>query len=343
MKSTLLLTLLSSAALLQAQTPTPTAAPTSPEKPKLTEAQVSNVLTQLKELEKTILTQRGSTLSSILAKLNEAIASDGAAIKFFTDCDVLVNSERKEASKAEARQRAEMVERNMERKSKAGASADDEEGDTALALRLGLRYLMLTLEAHEAKDEDFKKMVPKLQAYVADLVASAPKLKGRAMTTLNRVCGGNSPVIQAFELDRYLARPHWSRNPADFGGMYGQTLLFVAKTESPESLGPLWDSRINNEAAFRKEQMAQPEYELWLKNELPALRWDRATFLYQDGPSPVAGMADMLKVIKDYPWHADAPAWVQQLRTSVNDSSATPATTDPSSSNTPPPSTADTN
>lgn len=350
MKPTLLLTLLSGAALFQAQaqTPTPATAPaaeTTPaaEKPKLTEAQVNNVLSQLKDLEKTILNQRGTTLSSILAKLNDAVASDQSAIKFFTDCDVLVNSERKEASKAEARQRAEMVERNMERKSKAGASADDEEGDTALALRFGLRYLILTLEAHEAKDEDFKKMVPKLQAYITDLVASAPKLKGRAMNTLNRVCGGNSPVIQAFELDRYLTRPHWNRNPTDFGGMYDQTLLFVAKTESPESMATLWDSRINNEAAFRKEQMAEPEYLLWVKNEVPALRWERATFLYDDGPSAIAGMADMLKVIKEFPAHADAPSWVQQLRTSVNASSATPATSDPSATPPPAPNTAGTN
>ncbi len=341
MKPTLLLTLLAGTAILQAQTPAPSSPPPA-EKAKLTEAQVSNVLSQLKDLEKSILAQRGTTLSAILAKLNDAISSDQAAIKFFTDCDVLVNSERKEASKAEARQRAEMMERTMDRKSKAGASAADEEGDTALALRLGLRYLILTLEAHEAKDEDFKKMVPKLQAYIQDLVASAPKLKGRALGTLGRVCGGNSPVIQAFELDRYLNREHWSRSPVDFGGMYEQTLLFVAETDSPDSMAALWDSRINNEAAFKKEQMPEPEYLLWVKNEVPALRWARATSLYEKGPSAINALADMLKVIKDFPGHADAPSWVEQLRSFVNES-ATPAPTSDPAAGTPPPSTGGTN
>lgn len=327
MKSALILALLSSAAVLQAQTPAP-AAPPAAEKPKLTEAQVNNVLTQLKDLEKAILAQRGMTLSSILDKLAQAIASDQAAVNFYTDCDVLVNSERKEGSKAEARQRAEQVKANMERKGRPGGNADDEEGDTGLALRLGLKYLMLTLEAHEAKDEDFKKMVPKLQAYIQELVAASTKLQGRAFGTLGRVCGANSPVVEAYQLDRFLARQHWSRSPTDFGSLY-ETLYFVAAEESPEKLPELWTARINAEGTFRKAQMAGPEYELWLKDELPALNWDRAAYLYEKGPSTINAMADMLKVIKDYPTHPDAPNWVTKLRTFVNDSAAVPPTSAP--------------
>jgi len=329
MKAALFLTLLSGTAVLHAQTPAPAAPPEAPEKPKLTEAQVNSVLTQLKDLEKSILAQRGMTLSSILDKLSQAIASDQAAINFYTDCDVLVNSERKEGNKAEARQRAEQVKGNMERKGKPGGSADDEEGDQGLALRLGLKYLMLTLEAHEAKDEDFNKMVPKLQAYIQELVGASAKLKGRALAMVNRVSGGNSPVVEAYQLERFLARPHWSRNATEFGGMY-ETLFHVAEEESPEKLPELWTARINAEGTFRKEQMAGPEYELWLKDELPALHWDRATYLYEKGPSTINAMADMLKTIKDYPAHPDAPAWVATLRTFVNDSSAVPATSAPS-------------
>ncbi len=323
MKSAVLLMLLASAASLSAQTPSESASPAA-EAPKLTEAQVNSVLDQLKVLEADILAKRGSNLSSVLAKLSSAISSDQAAIKFYTDCDVLVNSERKEASKTEARQRAEQIEKNMERKSKAGAGADDEEGDNGIALRLGLRYLMLTLEAHESKDDDFKKMVPKLQSYIQDLVASAPKLHGRAFGMINRACGANSPVVQAYQLDRYLNREHWSRDPSNIGGMYQATLFHVAKTEAKDSLPTIWDSRINNEGVFRKEQMSEPEYLLWLQNELPALRWERASYLYENGPSVINAMADMLKVIKEFPAHADAPKWVNELRLKVNESAAVP-------------------
>jgi hypothetical protein len=318
--------LIATATSLCAQTqpaPAPAAAP------KLTDAQVSNVLSQLQELEKTILTQRASNLSTVLAKLNAAIASEQAAIKFYTDCDVLVNSERKEASKIEARQRQEMMERSMDRsknKGGGGGAAAEEEGDIGTALQLGMRYLILTLEAHEAKEEDFKKMAPKLSSYIQEMTATAPKLKGRALGMLGRVCNGGSPVVEAFQLDRFLGAEHWSRNPTDIGGMFQQTLFFLAEKDAKDTLPSLWDTRLNYEAAFRKEQMPAPEYELWLQDDLPALRWQRAVYLYEKGPSPVTAMADMLKVIKEHPSHADAPSWVDTLRQFVNASAPVPTT-----------------
>jgi hypothetical protein len=319
---------------LAAQTPA-TAEVTAPvaEKPKLTDQQVLSVLGQLKVLEADILAKRGTSLSSILIKLNEGMASDAAAQKLYTECELVVNSERKEETKAEARARAEQLERRLEGgKGKGGggggggSSAD--EGDTALGIRLGLRYLIMTLEAHEAKEEDFKKMVPKLQTYIQDLVASAPKIKGRAFGMINRVCGQGSPIVDAFQLDRYLAREDWSNNPTNIGEMYGTTILKLAESEAKDSLPALWDARILAEAAFRKENMTAPEHALWLQNELPALRWERATYLYESGPSAINAMGDMLKNIKENPGHADAPSWVKQLRLLVNESAPTPVSSE---------------
>lgn len=304
-----------------------TAKPVAPTE-KLTEQQVNNVLSQLKVLEADILNKRGSNLSSILTKLNAAVASDQAAMKLYTDCDVLVNVERKEESKTEARQRAEQMERALERKSKGGGGPATDDGDAALAIRLGIRYLILTLEAHEAKEEDFQKMVPKLQAYITDFVASAPKLHGRALGMVNRVCGDGSPIVEAFQLSRYLNRDGWSNNPTNIGGMYNATIFPIAETESKDRLPNLWDARINAEAAFRKENMSEPEFLLWGQNELPVLRWQRATELYKKGPSLINAMADMLKLIKDNPNHPEAPNWVSQLRTFVNEASPTPVSTE---------------
>jgi len=310
---------------LQAQVseaPVPTA-----EKPKLTDQQVTSVLGQLKVLEADILAKRGTSLSSIMAKLNDGMASDAAAQKLYTECELVVNSERKQESKAEARARAEQLERRLEGgKGKGAATAD--EGDPALGIRLGLRYLIMTLEAHEAKEEEFKKMVPKLQTYIQDLVASAPKLKGRALAMINRVCSEGSPVVEAFQLDRYLEREGWSKSPTAIGAMYNETILKIAESDSKDSLPTLWDSRIMAEAAFRKENMTVPEHALWLQNELPALRWERSTYLYEKGPSAINAMGDMLKNIKENPGHPDAPKWVQQLRQLVNQSSPTPVSSE---------------
>ena len=74
--------------------------------------------------------------------------------------------------------------------------------------------------------------------------------------------------------------------------------------------------------------MTEPDFLLWSQNELPSLRWQRATYLYANGPSAINAMADMLKLIKDNPTHADAPNWVNELRILVNQSSPTPATSE---------------
>ncbi len=293
-------------------------APATPGMPQpgtaLTEAQVNSVMTQLKELENQILQMRGNTLGTILAKLRAGMASDQAAMSLFLECSNVVNHERKEVDKSEARER----QARMESRSK-GRDAD-EEGDVGFAVRLGIQYLVLTLEAHEAKEEDFKKMVPKLQEYINTVVAAAPKLKGRAYSQLSNALSPNNAIIEAFSLSRYLNRKEWSQRPADIGSMYMLTLLPLAAETNKESLPALWDARITAEGIFRKEQMFAPEFELWTQNELPTLRWQRAFYLYEKGPSTINALADMLKLIKENPGHADAPTWVKSLRQLVNQS-----------------------
>jgi hypothetical protein len=140
---------------------------------------------------------------------------------------------------------------------------------------------------------------------------------------VSRVCSGNSAIIEAFQLERYLNRQGWDKNPTNIGGMYTNTILPIAAVDAKDSLPSLWDARINADGAFRKENMTEPEFILWGQNELPTLRWERATYLYEKGPSAINAMADMLKLIKDNPAHADAPKWVKELRMLVNQSSPT--------------------
>lgn len=296
-------------------------APVAPAAPKpaqtLTDAQVTTVLSQLKELESKILEMRGNNLTTILSRLRAAMATDQTAMNLFLDCDNIVNSERKEVDKSDARARRDQ----MERQTKGGGGGkNNDEGDFGFAVRLGIQYLILTLEAHEAKDEDFKKMVPKLQEYIQALVAAAPKLKGRASGYLNNALSNSNAIIDAFKLERYLNRKGWSTRPTDIGSMYIQTLLPIAEETNKENLPALWDARINAEGIFRKERSTAPEFELWTQNELPVIRWQRAVYLYEKGPSSINALADMLKLIRENPGHANAPIWVKSMRELVNQS-----------------------
>lgn len=290
----------------------PLAAQQSEPSQTLTQEQLNNVLAQLKQLEEQIQNMRGGKLSTVLAKLRAGLASKKDALNLYYECDKLVNAEMKEMDRADARKRQEM----MERRSKNEDPKTD--GDFAQAVYLGLQYLVLTLEAHEAKEEEFVKMVPKVQAYLQELVASAPVLRGRALGYLGGAVSDRNPIVSAFQLGRYLQREGWVTRASDIGGIYLQTVLPLAKKDKPESLPALWDNRISAEAAFNKESMTAPEYQVWLNDSLPALKWERGKYLADSGPSKINGLADMLAVIKEFPGHADAPKWLVEMRQAIN-------------------------
>jgi len=299
----------------------------SPEtKPVLTPEQAANVLKQLADLEKSILQQRGSNLGGVIQKLRTAASSDAAAVSFIEDCDKLVNVERKDGDREEAKrieQRAEQAKRNETKKE------EDKDGDHVTGLRLCLEYLALTLEANDAKD--LCLMVPKVQAFHQTLLSHGKKLKGRTGDMLMRpiAAGGGGRrggqgggldigvVIDAYQLDRYIRREGWPLEPGNIIRMYQQVILKSSLEKHKDDIGSLWDTGITTEASYRKERLAEGEFTVWQQNEYPALKWQRATDLVQSGPNPVTGMAEMLKVIKDHPGHPSSPEWVKQLRSLV--------------------------
>jgi hypothetical protein len=278
----------------------------------LTPEQIEMLSKQLSELESQIDKLRGDTLGQILQKLRAGTTSDAAAMALLADCEKLISVERKELDRDEQRRLEERIERNA----KGRAEPDKTEGDIALATRLQLQYLILSLEAHEAKDRE--PLLPKLQAHIQSVLASSDKLKGRALGQLSGdLRSDRNPFVAAFQLQRYLEIEQWTTNAADLRGMWTQTILPWFQKHQPEQLGAQWDNRITAETTFRQGVLSDAEYTLWLQNDLPALRWERAEYLLKFGTSPVNALADMLKLIKEFPGHADAPKWLTTLRSHI--------------------------
>lgn len=279
----------------------------------LTPDQLTNVLKQITLLEEQIAAMRDGRLAAAMQKIRAGVASPRDALNLFMECDKIVNAERKELDKAEARRRQEM----MERREKNENAEDD--GQFSQAVLLGLKYLMLTLEANETKAEDKAAMIPKLQAYIQELVGSAPSLRGRSLQYLAGAVSERNPIVDALRLSPFLKPRDWTSQAMDIGGMYKSTLLPTAEKYKPELLPTLWTERISAESALRKETMPAPEYELWLQDDVPALRWERARYLVEKGPSKINALADMLALIKEFPGHADAPGWLGELRGALNE------------------------
>ena len=273
----------------------------------LTPQQIELISKQLAELDTQITDLRGNTLATVMAKLRTAAASDAAAMNFYLDCEKLVSVERKDLTKTEERERKEQMDRRSDKKD------DDKEGDMGLATRLHVVYLLLSLEAHETKAEDRAKLIPKLQTYIQEVLANAVKLKGRAGGRLNQDVVG-SPIVDAYQIRRYLGGDGWTTDALDLGGMWEQTILPYYKEAKPESLAEQWDARINAMGIIRKERMSEAEFQIWTQQELPALKWTRATYLLQNGPTPVNAVKDMLDIIKAYPGHANAKSWLEVMR-----------------------------
>jgi hypothetical protein len=285
----------------------------------LTKEQVDVISKQLADLEKQVAEKRGSSLTSIMAKLRSAVASEAAALNFYLECEMTVNIERKDLDKTEERARKEQAERQAERRTDKGEQ--EQNGDLGTAIKLQIEYLLLTLEAHETKAEDRGKLVPKLQAYIQELVAKSDKLRGRAGQALGRDLAG-SPIVQAMQIERFLRSEGWSGNPVNIGGMFEATIFPFYAAQKKEDLAAQWDARIAADIAVQKGRLPEPEFMIWGQQELPPLRWARAVYLAANGPSPVNGLAEMLNHIKAYPGHPDAPKWLETMRTAVTNSGA---------------------
>ncbi|MDB6116434.1 MAG: hypothetical protein JWO08_215 [Verrucomicrobiaceae bacterium] len=304
------------------------APPYVPPVPTLTPAQVAGVLKQLDELEKSILSQRGNTLGAIIQKLHAAAASDAAAINFLTDCDKLVNVERKDGDRKDAKQ----IEKKKEAEKREPRGPDaDKEGDFGTGLRLCLEYLALTLEARDLKDKDMATFVPKIKSFHQNVLSQGKKIKGRAGDMLMQPVGSGGGggrrgggatgdmrvIVEAYQLDQFLRRPNWPMVPGDIMDMYDKVIIESARKNKKEDMPALWDAALNLEASVRKLRLADGDFTVWEQSTYPNLRWQRASDLVATGPNPVNGMADMLKVIKDYPGHPNSPEWVRQLRAMV--------------------------
>lgn len=282
----------------------------------LTPQQIETITKQLAELEKQVQEMRGSTLTTVMSKLRSATASEAAALSFYLDCEKLVNVERKDLDKAEERQRKEQMERNAERRS--DKKNEEQEGDLGSAVKLHLEYLLLTLEAHETKPADKEKLLPKLQAFIQELISKADKLKGRSGALLGRDVSG-SVIAQAFQIERFLdGGQGWTTRPTDIGGMYDRFILPQFKEQKADALAAQYDARITAEGTLRKGQLPEPEFQIWMQQELPELKWQRASYLLRNGPTPVNALKDMLDHIKAYPGHASAPVWLAEMRTVID-------------------------
>jgi hypothetical protein len=131
---------------------------------------------------------------------------------------------------------------------------------------------------------------------------------------------------RAYLLDNHLTRRGWCYSPLDVADIYDMVILPYYLELKPEEIGAQWDARIAAEVALRKLTMSETEFAIFSKERQPELAWQKARYMRQNNINVVQALADMLKVVRDYPTHPRAAEWLAIIREEVVAAQPTPAT-----------------
>ncbi|WP_395752214.1 hypothetical protein [Prosthecobacter sp.] len=331
MKPTHLLPLLAALLVSPAIAQTPAAPETEPTtKVILTPAQTEHILKELDKVEAQISKGRGSVFTAAMAKFREGMASPAAALGLYMDCYKLEHFDRKNLKAVDFK---DWSSRNE-------AKLKDE--DFKKALWLQLEYLVLTIQAQDADEP--KKMAPivnSLQAFMGKAISAiqgtTTHSASGAVTDKDskggRKGGGNVPAgdilgtlrqsvadsdfAKAYSLEDFLKREEWEYQPLNVKGIYSNVIFPYFLAEKPTELPAQWDNRIAADVAIRKALMSENEYGEWSKDAGPRMQWEKNSYLVSNDVNPVIALADMLKIIQNYPSHPDASKWLKDFRALV--------------------------
>jgi len=213
--------------LLAVSGPSATAEPLTPE-------QIENIEHELSRLEEVLEEQRLSSRSSALSAFQKASSSEKAAYEFYVNCVKKLEFDRKDARFSEFRK---WRDRNEDRLRKDGNLA---------ALRLQLKYLVLTLRA--AEQVPLEILIPELERFVGNIVANTELLE-EGMKLLRQPVH-KTPFAELYELDQTLNMDDWCFQPGDFIAVYTKSILPYYRRMEPEGLPAAWERRIQLETDY---------------------------------------------------------------------------------------------
>jgi hypothetical protein len=218
-------------------------------------------------------------------------------------------------------------------------------------LVLQLEYLVLSVQAQDADEEKERAaLVSSLQAFLPRAISAVQdSMKITASGAIEekdrgpRNGGGRAPgrgpggggggqlggilresvktteFARALQVDEYMRNNEWEYSPLNIGGIYESAILPYYVEFKPLEVPAQWDARINAELALQKGSMSEAQFAEYYKERLPVLQWNKATFMLQNKVNAIAALADMLRIVRENPAHANAAQWVKQLRQAVNE------------------------
>lgn len=290
----------------------------------LTAADREALLESLEKLRESADAKVDARFRIALAAYRTAASSDDEAMNLYLKCTEKVHFEDQQKKSSDFREWKR--------------SQDDKLSDPNFrkALRIQLRWLMLTLQA--ASEKTAANELAATAREIVDSIFEDPK-KLRAHTGILGEDVTSCVFAKAYEIaDIELKK--WPFSPGALGQIYDDVLLPPLRQPGRlDQLRSAWIKRIQQEGATREfwspppketrrigmaTDLRPPEYDRFLANTLPQLQWQMEIDLFRSGDE--AGAAKrMLSHLEKYVGHRSARDWSDQFQLLLNPKPATAA------------------
>lgn len=297
---------------------------------ELTNAEREKLSKQLEELlhkSQETLTQRQATAYKAY---KSALQSETAAMELYLNCVELADFENQGKKNSDFR--------DWKRKEK------DRYSDPGFkcALRHQLNWLVLTIEAARADEDDMSKLAPKARTALQNVLADAEQLKGKE--GILRQDATNSVFARAYGFGSLKVKD-WPKSPLEIADIYDKLVLPPLRDEmNASSVRSAWMERISYEekallewaavpkdsSIGMKKEMLPPAYEKFMAEQKPKLIWQMERDVFKSGDQTGAATR-MLSHISSNIAHNDAIKWAEELQTLIApEKKATTTTTEDS-------------
>jgi len=284
------------------------------------------LLEKLDQLRETADSKVSERVRAALAAYRAAAESDQAAIELYHKCVEKVNFQDQQKKSSDFR---EWKRREAEKSSTDGMG---------LALRLQLRWLILTLLASSEKT-DRSQLLPGVREIVDAVSREAEQLRTQQQILKQAVTA--SLFAKAYEIGE-LSPEKWPLAPAHVAQIYEQILLPPLRApEHLEALRAAWNQRIQQETALqefwpgaaepkgnkpdpkgKKPVVTEaaprgPEYARFIAETVPELQWRMELDLFRCGGQQAAALR-MLEHMEKHINHPSARKWGAEFKQLLN-------------------------
>ncbi|QIF04228.1 hypothetical protein [Roseimicrobium sp. ORNL1] len=336
---------------LLAQAPTVPTPATTTTSPTLTAEQTANIMKQLEQLEMQINKGRGDLFGSALTKCRAGAASEAAAVALYLDCYKIEHYDKRNLKTTDFQAWKDNNETRLKDPeftkglvlqleylvlSIQAQDADEakERAQLVAALQAYLPRVVGAVQesmkhtasgAVEEKDKGARNGGGGGRGPggggrgPGGGGGGGPALGAGQLAGILRESVKQTEFARAMQLDQYLRSSEWEYAPLDIANIYDKVIFPFYLENKREEVGAQWDARISAEMALQKSSMSEAQYAEYYKERLPVLQWSKASFLLENKINPIMALADMLKVVRDNPSHANAGQWLKSLRQSVNE------------------------